>query len=60
MKHYLFECIDEDSVCDGEEFIVGASTIEEAKEIAIDNFEIVKYICELSDYEAEMSGLDEY
>lgn len=56
MKHYLF--IDDES---GEEFLVGAYNIIEGVEIAKDNFgEDVRFICEVSEIEAEMSGLDEY
>lgn len=58
MKHYLFECTEGE--CEGEEFIVGAYTRTEARQIAINNFKYVRYICELTDYEAEVSGLDEY
>lgn len=60
MKHYLFECIDEESENLGEEFIVGANTYTEAREIATDNFGKCRYWHELSEEEAEMSGLDEY
>ncbi len=60
MKHYLFEIIGGEY--EGEEFIVGANTKEEAQERAT---EIVdgaraRYCCELSEFEAENSGLDEY
>lgn len=54
MKNYLFE--DEN----GEEFIVEATTRENAKSIALDYFNEPKFICELSDFEAEMSGIDTY
>lgn len=60
MKHYLYECIDSGSECDGEEFLVGAENREEAMQIAIENFKYARFICEMSDYEAEASGLDEY
>lgn len=55
MKHYLFNDLES-----GEDFIVGADTIIEAFGIANDYFEEPKYICELTDFEAELSGLDEY
>ena len=43
------------------EFETGAlRDIDEAKEIANDNFGKAKFICEMTDYEAEASGLDEY
>lgn len=60
MIHYLFECTDSDRECEGEEFIVGANSLDEAKEIANDNFGKAKFIREMTDYEAEASGLDEY
>ena len=56
MKHYLFEDLES-----GEQFLVGAATVEEAMAIAIDEFgENVKYYCRVSEMEAEASGLDEY
>jgi hypothetical protein len=56
MKHYLFEDLES-----GEEFIVGAATIGEAMTIAIDNFGTeVKYHYQMTEFEAEASGLDEY
>jgi len=56
MKHYLFEDLES-----GEEFIVGAATIGEATLIAIDEFgESVKYCYQMTEEEAEASGLDEY
>jgi hypothetical protein len=54
-KHYLFEDIET-----GEEFIVGANDLEEATEIASENFEWPVYRYRMSDIEAELSGLDEY
>ena len=55
MKHYLFEN------WDGEEFIVGAKDMKEARGIASDYFgNNFRYIRKLTDEEAEMSGLDEY
>lgn len=55
MKHYLFEDLET-----GEEFIVGADTLDEAKDIAKDNFERPKFQYRMSEFEAEISGLDEY
>ena len=54
-KHYLFEDLET-----GEEFIVGACDLDEAKEIASDNFERPKFQYRMSEFEAEVSGLDEY
>jgi hypothetical protein len=56
MKHYLF--IDDET---GEEFIVGAYSLEQATQIAIENFEAPAYLgYEMTEEEAECSGLDEY
>ena len=55
MRHYLFEDYDT-----GEEFIVGAGNLGEAMEEAKAYFADPSYICELTDDEAEASGLDEY
>ena len=55
MKHYLFE-----DWVSGEEFIVGAYTLEEAEAIASENFADPVFHCILSEWEAENSGLDEY
>lgn len=56
MKHYLFEDLET-----GEYFIVGAHNLDEATDIAEDNFgEEVEYLYQMSEYEAEASGLDEY
>ena len=55
MKHYLFEDLHR-----GEEFIVGANTLGEAMVIAKENFVTPLYQYQMSDYEAEASGLDEY
>lgn len=60
MKHYLYECTDLGSESEGVQFIVGAYNREDARRIAIGNFKRVRFICKLSDYEAEISGLDEY
>lgn len=60
MKHYLFTCT-EGNINEGEEFLIGAHSKEEAIEIAVRQFDLyIRYICELSDEEAEASGLDEY
>lgn len=55
MKHFLFT-----DYATGEEFIVGANDLEEAYELAKDYFIDPYYRCELTEMEAEMSGLDEY
>lgn len=55
MRHFLFEDYDT-----GEQFIVGADSYEEALDCALEFFADPSYICELDDYEAEASGLDEY
>lgn len=55
MNHYLF-----DDWASGEEFLVGACDLEEAKKIASDNFSNPRFICEMTEFEAECSGLDEY
>lgn len=60
MKNYLFECTAVGSGCEGEQFLVGADTLEEAKEIAIDNFGSARYLGRMSEEQAEASGLDEY
>ena len=44
----------------GEEFIVGAHNPIEAQVIADDCFADPEYQYEMTEYEAEMSGLDEY
>ena len=54
-KHYLFEDLDT-----GEEFIVGACDLNEAKEIAAENFERPRFQYQMREIEAEASGLDEY
>ena len=60
MRHYLFEIIGGEY--EGEEFIVGAFSIEQAQEIAtgVADGARARYCCELTDFEAESSGLDEY
>ena len=55
MRHFVFEDYDT-----GEEFIVGADNLGEAVEEARALFADPSYICEFDDFEAEMSGLDEY
>ena len=55
MRHYLFEDLET-----GEEFIVGAGTIGEAMMVAREYFNEPEYCYQMSDYEAEASGLDEY
>lgn len=56
MKHYLFENTES-----GEQFIVGEITLGTAIAVAVSYFdEAVRYICQLSEMEAEASGLDEY
>ena len=55
MKHFLFEDWD-----NGEYFLVGADDLGEAYDIAEENFANPYYVCEYTDDEAEMSGLDEY
>lgn len=65
MRHYYF--IESET---GEEFIVGADTLEEAWMIAEDVGDQIatdyavrvdlEFLCEMTDEEAEMSGLDEY
>ena len=54
-KHYLFE----DSAT-GEEFIVGADCVTDASVIASEYFEEPHFVCRLTEFEAEASGLDEY
>lgn len=57
LKNYLFR-IEET----GEEIICEADSLAAAEEILEEYFDLEElyYICELSDYEAEMSGLDVY
>jgi hypothetical protein len=57
LKNYLFR-IEET----GEEIICEAGSLAAAEEILEEYFDLEElyYICELSDYEAEMSGLDVY
>ena len=56
MKHFL--CYE---VENGEDFIVYAKDEEEAIEIAHEYFDVAIVVCgEISEEEAESSGLDEY
>ena len=55
MKYYLFKDLES-----GEEFIVVACNLTEAKEIAADNFDRPKFQYRMIESEAETSGLDEY
>ena len=55
MKHYLFEDMES-----GEEFIVGADCVTNESIIAGEYFEAPRFIYQLSEFEAEASGLDEY
>lgn len=58
MKHFLFECLLKTNY--GEQFLVGATSLTEATQIAKREFIKVKFITELSEWEAENSGLDEW
>jgi hypothetical protein len=60
MKHYLFEILDGEY--EGEEFIVGADNFHAAIKIAreVGDGADVHYCRELTEFEAENSGLDEY
>lgn len=62
MKNYWFEIIGEDSEYCGEEFLVQAESLTKAYEVVDDYFydEEVKYLGTMSDFEAEISGLDTY
>ena len=55
MKHYLFEDLES-----GEEFIVGADCVTDASITASEYFEEPHFVCRLTEFEAEASGLDEY
>ena len=55
MRHFLFEDYDT-----GEQFIVTAYSYADALADANLYFGDPSYICELDDFEAEASGLDEY
>lgn len=54
-KHFLFEDLES-----GEEFIVGADCVTTANMIASVYFAEPRYLCRLTESEAESSGLDEY
>lgn len=60
MKHYLYEITNEKSEYYGEEVLIGAYDRKEARQIGVKEWGGVRFICELSEEEAEMSGLDEY
>lgn len=55
MNHYLFT-----ERTTGEDFIVGADTLFEAYDMAFDYFEVPAFLRQISEFEAEASGLDEY
>ena len=55
MKHYLFEDLE---TCEG--FIVGADCVTDASVIASEHFKEPHFVCRLTEFEAEASGLDEY
>lgn len=54
-NHYLF--VDLES---GEEFIVGETNVDDATKVAREYFSSPVCQYEMSEFEAEMSGLDEY
>ena len=55
MRHFFF--VDNST---GEEFIVGAATLDKAWQIAKEYFFEPEYLRECTEWEAEASGLDEY
>ena len=55
MKHFLFT--DDET---GEDFLVCACDIFEADYIAASYFVSPRFLMQYSDFEAELSGLDEY
>lgn len=55
MKHCYFE-----DNASGEQFIVGANNVDEAVAIAEKFFEEPQFFYIMNEYEAELSGLDEY
>lgn len=60
MRHYLFVIEDDESEYDGEEILVGASCLTAAIELAAsEGFPHLRFCDELTDEEAENSGLDE-
>lgn len=58
MNNYLFTCTEGEN--EGEDFLVGAESPDEARRIASTYFNNPKYVARVSDYYAETSGLDEY
>ena len=62
MKTYWFEIVGEDSVLCGEEFFVESDTQEHAEHLAEFYFpdEEIEFNGEVSEFEAEMLGLDTY
>lgn len=60
MRHFLYEITNENCEAYGEEIIIGAEDRKEARKIGVAEFGGVRFICELSEEEAEASGLDEY
>ena len=62
MFHYWFGIVTDGSELEGEEFLVGADSIDEAKQIAANIFSGEELNCygRVSDFNAEMMGLDEY
>lgn len=55
MNHYLF--VDHTT---GEEFLVGANSERDAMTIANEYFDDAEYLNDMTEFEAEASGLDEY
>lgn len=55
MRHYLCEDLQ-----NGEYFLVGEENKTKATELAASYFEEFKLLYEVSEFEAENSGLDEY
>ena len=55
MKHYLFE-----DYATGDRFIVGADCVTDASVIASEHFEEPYFVRGLTEFEAEVSSLDEY
>jgi hypothetical protein len=58
--NYLFRINDTESPCYGEEFIVNEASLSSAVNTAYMITQNCKYICQLTDIEAEQSGLDVY
>lgn len=60
LRHYLFIIDDEENERDGEALLVGASCWTAAIELAAsEGFPNLRFLAELTDEEAENSGLDE-